>query len=87
MIQVWPGFPLCSDSPQLPAEPPGLPRVPRTGAGRQQERRVHGVLRRRSGHGYLRMWTCVPVPQLRPAAQEAGPGLLSHLPAAHQRRH
>lgn len=37
VIKVWLVFPFCSDGTQLPAEPPGVPRVLPTGAGRQQE--------------------------------------------------
>lgn len=79
-----PYLPSGSDSPQLPTESPGVPSLLCTGAGRQQEWRVHSVLRQRGGHGHLHMWTHVPVSQLRPAAPKAGTGLLSHLPAAHQ---
>lgn len=79
-----PYLPSGSDSPQLPTESPGVPSLLCPRAGKQQERRVHGVLRQRGGHGHLHVWTHVPVPQLRPAAPKAGTGLLSHLPAAHQ---
>lgn len=44
IIKVCPILPFCSDSPQLPAEPPGVPRILPPRAGRQQEQRVHGVL-------------------------------------------
>lgn len=77
-------LPSGSDSPQLPSESPGVPSLLRTRADRQQEWRVHSVLRQRGGHGHLHVWTHVPVSWLRPAAPKAGTGLLSHLPAAHQ---
>lgn len=77
-------LPPGSDSPQLPTESPSVPGLLCTRAGRQQEWRVHGVLRQRGGHGHLHVWTHVPVPQLRPAAPKAGTGLLSYLPSAHQ---